>query len=555
MPYVLHPRVASTPAFSDEHGPGAHSPLHGIPRRRSPAKKSLFHIAADEPSPPPSPPPTIQTTPPTAVPFPSSDPLSPGPDSTDQLRPPLPRTLSNSSIILANGRPLKSSLKTSSSSVSIAETESPPPDTPQPFHARSQSMPATPSFGPKNVHFKEKDEGLETIRVFKRTGRPVAVSTPTPPADDTETETEQEHFPFPLMSPSGSTAAPLMEIDPSSERSSPIPSPHANHDDNLHLESLTLPPSRPPVLRGTILVRNFAFEKQVGVRFTLDDWTTVSEVLATYAGGVSNHEALAGLAPARDMTIGDLLGVLSARPGTAAADPWDRFAFTIRLEDYEPRLAERTLWLVARYTAPGRGEWWDNNGGANYKVGFRPRGGVAPTAPAPKQNSRRRSASASVSPSSAPFLMSAEVVEDEGFGSGGSEDTVDAHDAKQAHSLADKDAPAPAPEHEHEGHTPPHPLPSPSIFDHEAPPSISSALAHLSSRLHAHAGSPPPGSGPGSPPVRPSDSSYAALLREWCFAQGPSTSRPGAPSTDVGVGMGMSAGLGMEKVGPWVGGI
>lgn len=46
------------------------------------------------------------------------------------------------------------------------------------------------------------------------------------------------------------------------------------------------------------------------------------------------------------------------------------FSFTIRLEDYESKLADRTLFLVARFNSPD-GEWWDNNDHHNYRVGFR----------------------------------------------------------------------------------------------------------------------------------------------------------------------------------------
>lgn len=45
-------------------------------------------------------------------------------------------------------------------------------------------------------------------------------------------------------------------------------------------------------------------------------------------------------------------------------------SFTIRLEDYETKLCDRTLFLVARYGCP-LGEWWDNNNHANYRIGFR----------------------------------------------------------------------------------------------------------------------------------------------------------------------------------------
>jgi hypothetical protein len=242
-------------------------------------------------------------------------------------------------------------------------------------HIRAQSMPIAPAFGPKNVHFKEKEDGLESVRVFRRTGKPVSVSKPT---SDTETETEPEPsgFPFPLSS--------LTEIATCSLIPAPDPCPYAN----VHLESVTLPPARPPVLRGTVLVRNIVFEKQVGVRFSLDDWTTVSEVLATYTGPVGPLEMLAGTNQGK--TVGDLIG-------STKATGWDRFNFAIKLEDYEAYLRQRTLYLVTRYTAPGAGEFWDNNSGENYRITFRSHSG-------PVQPERKRGVSA---PSTTPFLMSA----------------------------------------------------------------------------------------------------------------------------------------------------
>jgi hypothetical protein len=251
-------------------------------------------------------------------------------------------------------------------------------------HTRAQSMPSTPAYGPKNVHFKEKDEGLESVRLFRRTGKPVSVSKPT---SDTETETEPEPsgFPFPVSSNNfGSSASSLTEIVTCSPVPAPDPSPYAN----VHLESVSLPPARPPVLRGTVLVRNIVFEKHVGVRFTLDNWTTVSEVLATYTGPVASLETLAGTNQSK--TVGDLIGSTGARG-------WDRFNFAIKLEDYEAYLWQRTLYIVTRYTAPGVGEFWDNNSGENYRITFRSRSG-------PVQPERKRGMSV---PSTAPFLMSA----------------------------------------------------------------------------------------------------------------------------------------------------
>jgi hypothetical protein len=246
-------------------------------------------------------------------------------------------------------------------------------------------MPSTPAFGPKNVHFKEKEDGLESVRLFRRTGKPVSVSKPT---SDTETETEPElsAFPFPRI-PSNDFGPPISSLSEIAD-CSPIPASNPSPYANVHLESVTLPPARPPVLRGTILVRNIVFEKHVGVRFTLDDWTTVSEVLAAYTGPVAALETLAGTNQGR--TVGDLIG-----PSTTSG--WDRFNFAIKLEDYEAYLRQRTLFLVIRYSAPGVGEFWDNNSDQNYRMTFRPHTG-------PVQPERRRGTSA---PSTTPFLMSA----------------------------------------------------------------------------------------------------------------------------------------------------
>jgi len=386
MPYVPS---RSPVTFSNEPGPGAFAPLNSLPKRSS-AKKSLFHIANDndddpdqqeEHSPPPSPPPPSHTRlGPPSVPFPTVSPASPTSVTPAKFAsPPIQRTPSSTSIILSNGRPLKSSLKSASSS-SIADDMASASR-----HARALSMPSTPAFGPKNVHFKEKEDGLETVRLFRRTAKPVSVSKPT---SDTETETEPElaAFPFPRISSNnfGPSISSLSEI----AESSPIPDPNSSPYANVHLESITLPPARPPVLRGTILVRNVVFEKYVGVRFTLDDWTTVSEVLAVYTGPVAALETLAGTNQGR--TVGDLIG-----PSTTSG--WDRFNFAIKLEDYEAYLWQRTLFLVIRYSAPGVGEFWDNNSDQNYRMTFRSHAG-------PVQPERRRGASA---PSTTPFLMCA----------------------------------------------------------------------------------------------------------------------------------------------------
>ncbi|KAH9830422.1 putative phosphatase regulatory subunit [Rhodofomes roseus] len=140
------------------------------------------------------------------------------------------------------------------------------------------------------------------------------------------------------------------------------PSPHAN----VHLETLTLPRTRPLALRGTVLVRNLHFEKRVAVRFTLDNWQTTSEVLCRH---ILNLASLPSLATQKsctvDLTAENMDGQTKAGEGKGS---WDRFGFTIQL-DYDHRLADHALYLVVSY-ASGTAEWWDNDDGQNYKIRF-----------------------------------------------------------------------------------------------------------------------------------------------------------------------------------------
>ena len=219
----------------------------------------------------------------------------------------------------------------------------------------AHSMPSTPAYpGPKTVHFKSIEDGLESVRLFRAAGKPISVSRFT---SDTDISSNDD------FGASGSFSHTEIAT------CSPIPAPDSSPYANVHLEYVTLPPAHPPVLHGTVIVRNIGFEKNVGVRFTLDDWVTVSEVLATYIGPVGPLETLAGVNHAK--TVGDLIS-------STADNGWDRFKFVIKLYD---NLWKRTLLLVARYSAPGVGEFWDNNSGENYRVTFRWRTG--PVQPRP----------------------------------------------------------------------------------------------------------------------------------------------------------------------------
>ncbi|KAF8267041.1 putative phosphatase regulatory subunit-domain-containing protein [Lactarius quietus] len=211
--------------------------------------------------------------------------------------------------------PLKSSLKYSRSCRATSEPSTPPTRSPA-----SHSPPPTP----KNVRFRGEDSELESICLFRSTGRPSSISNPRSHSD-TETETDADSL-FAAQQ-FGGTICTKVDM-------SPIPSPHTPPESNVRLETLTLLPALPPLLRGIVRVRNISFEKCVAARFTTDDWTTISEAHACY------------ISPAPDEGVG----------------AWDRFAFTI------PVPTPRTILLAVRYTVPSAGEWWDNNGGADFRV-------------------------------------------------------------------------------------------------------------------------------------------------------------------------------------------
>ena len=307
---------------------------------------------------------------PHTVPFPRSSPTSPSPPHHEQ---PLPGRSSSHPIFLSNGKPLKSSLKSSFSQPDI-------PTSPR-SHQRACSAPSTPGHfsitTPKNVHFAEKD-GLATVRVFNRSARPAALLRPIS-GDDTETETDSEFsnrptngvYPFPRIPASSSSplTTQTYEIDRVAQgATSPIPALSPPLYANIHVETIDLSYSaassyhRPsPILSGTLLVRNIAFEKSAAIRFTLDDWQTTSEVLARHV--VTLEDLPQALTP---RTPGDAAAIIAA----GCERTWDRFSFTIRLEDYATKLDQRVMWFVARFNTPS-GEWWDNNSCNNYRVAFR----------------------------------------------------------------------------------------------------------------------------------------------------------------------------------------
>lgn len=137
-------------------------------------------------------------------------------------------------------------------------------------------------------------------------------------------------------------------------------------------------------------MRNVAYQKTVAVRFTLDDWHTTNDVLA-------KHERSLGALPegflrSRSGVQKRVTDVVVVDGGASASIPvWDRFKFEIRMSDYEESMRAgrvRGMSIVARYSTDGSSEeapdgdegkakeWWDNNAGENYWIGFRCVAGV-----------------------------------------------------------------------------------------------------------------------------------------------------------------------------------
>ncbi|KIO20556.1 carbohydrate-binding module family 21 protein, partial [Tulasnella calospora MUT 4182] len=114
----------------------------------------------------------------------------------------------------------------------------------------------------------------------------------------------------------------------------------------VKMESLVLAEDG-TTLKGSVVVKNLAYDKRVAARFTMDWWQTTSEVVAKYAESVS-----------------------APPPHASSIDTThDRFVFQVKLADVLSKIEEKTMFVAVRYNSAGR-EMWDNNAGANYEVKF-----------------------------------------------------------------------------------------------------------------------------------------------------------------------------------------
>lgn len=195
---------------------------------------------------------------------------------------------------------------------------------------RPASMPSTPVFT-KNVKFDRK---LEHIRHFLHSEKPAAVSATTSPSQE---YFGNDDFPF-RSSPRKSEDDYELTIE--------LPNfiPEAQQTDNegaiIKVETVYLSTDKRSLI-GRVAVRNLAFQKYVCVRYTLDYWRTTSESAAEYTEDVRKRQ--------RD-------------------DPFDRFLFHIKIDDFSG-VTDKTMFFCVRYNTAGQ-DYWDSNGGQNFRVEF-----------------------------------------------------------------------------------------------------------------------------------------------------------------------------------------
>ncbi|KAJ4470844.1 hypothetical protein J3R30DRAFT_1129857 [Lentinula aciculospora] len=145
--------------------------------------------------------------------------------------------------------------------------------------------------------------------------------------------------------------------------------------EELHLENSS---SEPFALEGTFLVRNITFEKNVFVRFTTDDWSTVNEVRGKWVDSCGRSRLISlGSKSSFGINVPRTLGDLIVVPDyTYTVDEnsseWDRFTFRINLPPAPALRPGRIVEFVGKFVVGNAGgEWWDNCGGRNWRIGFK----------------------------------------------------------------------------------------------------------------------------------------------------------------------------------------
>lgn len=212
-----------------------------------------------------------------------------------------------------------------------------------PSLVRHQSMPATS----KMVHF---DINLERVCHFLNSEKPTAVSTQSSPVEerpkfhwgtdsdhDTESSEDEEE------------EDPRIGFQRYLDRTEwQISLPNFTQNFNLEssktvfVESVFLSGDKNNLL-GNVAVKNLTFEKHVSIRYSLDNWKTVTEISAEYNPDVRRKLKVLG---------------------------YDRFTFSLNLCDFPQHYTNSVLLFCVKFVDGNGGIYWDNNNGHNYKVIF-----------------------------------------------------------------------------------------------------------------------------------------------------------------------------------------
>ncbi|CAO3588915.1 unnamed protein product [Absidia cylindrospora] len=107
----------------------------------------------------------------------------------------------------------------------------------------------------------------------------------------------------------------------------------------IKMEQVMLAQDNGYVLKGRCRVVNLAYEKQVVVRYSFDQWQTCQEHIAVY----------------REPII-----------ASTASTPWDRFTFEITVPHHD-ETTTLACSMALKYQVNGQ-TWWDNNDGMNYPL-------------------------------------------------------------------------------------------------------------------------------------------------------------------------------------------
>jgi len=196
-----------------------------------------------------------------------------------------------------------------------------------PGRSRPVSVPSTPTFPSKNVHF---DSRIEHVRHFLHSERPSAVSAGSSPVADAYDGESEYPFGHDAGRVEWEIEVPNFPKDLEARKSLPV-----------RLEKVYLSTDGNNLI-GTVAVANLAFQKLVTARFTFDYWQTVSDVTAEWTNDVRRKDQEDGV---------------------------DRFVFKIKLTE-QANLEKKTMFLCIRYRSAGQ-EFWDNNGGFNFQVDFK----------------------------------------------------------------------------------------------------------------------------------------------------------------------------------------